>query len=311
MKPFFRYTVYGLMLLFTAITTIQGQTSQMKSDDPQPAAKKESKNESWFRIKTIADNVWCIDDHGGDNIYLVTGKEKALLIDTGTGIADLLGCVNSLTNLPIEVVNTHGHPDHCGGNFQFEEVHVNPQDFELTRRFSSKEYHENAIKQQLASQPNLASYMLQNTKDFKMALLIPVKAGDVFDLGERKLEVVEVPGHTKGSICLLDKENKLMFSGDNNNTLVWLFLDGCLPLESYLETLQHQKARSAEFDTLLPGHGIPIDVAFIDEQIACVQTILDGSCKGEDYQTFVGPAKLCTYQRAKVAFNPDNLYKNH
>jgi hydroxyacylglutathione hydrolase len=307
---FLRQITYTLIILFAAINALLGQSDQMETDDPQNTISENSKDKTWFGVKTVADNVWCIDDHGGDNIYLVTGKDKALLIDTGTGIADLLGCVKSITNLPILVVNTHGHPDHCGGNFQFEEVYAHPLDFELAHRFSNKAYHENAVKQQLASQPNMAPYILQDIKDFKMTSLIPVKADYVFDLGGRKLKVIEVPGHTKGSICLLDTENKLLFSGDNNNTLVWLFLDGCLPLESYLVTLQSQKQQTEGFETLLPGHGIPIDKTFIDEQIVCVQNILDSSCEVEDYQTFAGPAKLCTYKRAKVAFNPDNLYKN-
>ena len=58
----------------------------------------------------------------------------------------------------------------------------------------------------------------------------------------------------------------------------------------------------------MPGHGGPLDGEFIAEQIMCAKSILDGSCQGEHYDTFVGPAKLCKYKRAGIAFNPENLW---
>ncbi|MFC1570129.1 hypothetical protein ACFL4L_07825, partial [bacterium] len=62
------------------------------------------------------------------------------------------------------------------------------------------------------------------------------------------------------------------------------------------------------FDTLLPGHGDPIDKSIIDEQIICLQNIISGECKGENYENFIGPALICTYERASVAFDPDNIF---
>ena len=81
-----------------------------------------------------------------------------------------------------------------------------------------------------------------------------------------------------------------------------------MPLEWYLETLQRLNDRAGEFDTLMPGHGTPLDSTFIEEQIVCVQNILSSKCKGRDYNTFAGSAKLCSYKRASVAFNPENLW---
>ncbi|MCJ7812920.1 MBL fold metallo-hydrolase [bacterium] len=311
MNPVFKIitiTIFSMMILFTGILFGQNQTNQPNKNDSRSLVEENIKSEVWFTVTSVADKVWRIDDHGADNMYLIEGEKKALLIDTGTGMADLAGCIKSITQLPLIVVNTHGHPDHCGSNHQFEEVYANPLDFELIRQFDSKEYNLNAIQLQLKSQPDMASFIVQDTANFKTASLLPIQAGYVFALGNRNLEVIEVPGHTLGSICLLDAQNKLLFTGDNDNVLVWLFLDGCLPLDSYLETLLRLKLRAGEFDTLMPGHGFPLDAAFIDEQIACVQNILSGACRGEDYKSFAGTAKLCTYKRAGVAFNPDNLY---
>ncbi len=207
------------------------------------------------------------------------------------------------------IANTHGHPDHAGGNFQFSEVYAHPLDFELIKQFSSKNYHENAIQRALKNNPDFESSFIKNIDTFKEPTILPVEAGYVFDLGNRKLEVIETPGHTKGSIVLLDAENKLLFTGDNNNTLVWLFLDGCLPLESYLQTLQKLNQRSKEFNHILPGHGDVIDKSFINEQIICAQNIISGACKGEKYESFAGSALSCSYKRASIAYNPDNIYK--
>jgi hydroxyacylglutathione hydrolase len=266
------------------------------------------KNDSWFTTKEVDDHVWQISDHGNDNMYLVEGEEKALLIDAGTGVADLASYVQTLTSRPIVVVNTHGHPDHSGNDFQFDGVFANPADFNMILKFNTKENQKAAVKQMVDVSPSLSDILLKDIEDFKTPKLIPVEEGFVFDLGGRKLEVIETPGHTKGSICLIDKENGLLFSGDNDNSLVWLFLEECFPLDQYLNSLQKLLDRSDEFSTILPGHGEPLDKEFVAEQINCVKNILSGVCKGEHYNTFVDYAKVCYFKRAGVAFNPNNLF---
>ncbi|MFH1198367.1 MAG: MBL fold metallo-hydrolase [bacterium] len=266
-------------------------------------------NDKWFTAKLVAEKVWCIDDHGSDNMYLVEGTERALLIDVGTGVADLKSFVESLTKLPVIVVNTHGHPDHAGNNFQFENVYAHPDDFQLIAQFTSKDFRNQMVQQAINNSPDLESLLIKDADSFDTSKLIPIKEGFVFDIGERKFEVIETPGHTPGSICLIDSANKLIFTGDNNNTLVWLFLDGCLPLELYMNTLQKEQKRSSEFDTIFPGHGEPIEASFINDQIICIQQILSGECEGTLYKSFAGDAKQCSYNRATVAYNPENLFR--
>lgn len=295
----------GLFVLMATFAA-SGQTDQMITDDP--IYPSDLAIEGWFGVVKIADGIWRIDDHGRDNMYLVEGDEKALLIDTGTGVADLKGLVNSITPLPVVVVNTHAHPDHCGGNHQFKAAYIHPADFGSVGIFDNKASHADAIQQALTEAPDLSGCILKDSDTFKGADLTPVKDGHLFDLGNRMLEVIEVPGHTPGSICLLDSKTKLLFVGDSNNMIVWLFLDGCLPLESYLKNLEKQNQRSGEFDTILTGHGDPLDAGFIEEQIICAQNILSGSCEGELYETFAGNARLCMYKRAGIAFNPENLW---
>jgi hydroxyacylglutathione hydrolase len=299
--------VLAMMLVTAESSFSQGGNAPTKVDGRVVPSIQKAASETWFTTKQVAEGVWRIDDHGNDNMYLVEGRDKALLVDTGLGVADLAGFVKSLTALPVIVVNTHGHPDHAGGNPQFRQAYAHPSDFELIKRFFAGDYRANTVRRILLESPGLASLILRDTMDLKIPLLLPATQGTVFDLGGRKLEVIETPGHTSGSICLLDAENKLLFTGDNDNTLVWLFLKDCLPLETYLQTLQSLKQRAGEFETLLPGHGDPLDKTFIDEQIVCAQNILSGACKGEPYQSFAGDALLCTYKRAGIAFDPENL----
>ena len=84
--------------------------------------------QEFFKTSLIGEGIWSISGSANDQMYLVQGRDKALLVDTGMGVGDLAGLVRSLTSLPVMVVNTHGHPDHAGGNGGFDEVYLHPAD---------------------------------------------------------------------------------------------------------------------------------------------------------------------------------------
>jgi hydroxyacylglutathione hydrolase len=262
-------------------------------------------NSSWFTINEVSEKVWLLGDHQVDNIYLIEGTDSALLIDTGIGVADLVSTVKKLTDKPLIVIITHGHPDHCGSIYQFEKVYINPADSAAARSFNLPETRKNTTAGMMGdarlSPEDVYSGPIYNTQ------LLPLEEGQIFNLGGRFIKVMETPGHTPGEICLLDIMNKLLFTGDNNNSLVWLFLEGCTPLSKYLVTLEKQKEMIGEFDIIFPGHGPQMTSDFILDQISCVKSILDGTCEVKDYKSFAGDAKICTYGRASVAFNPENL----
>lgn len=121
------------------------------------------------------------------------------------------------------------------------------------------------------------------------------------------VQQTNTPGHTPGEVVLLDAANKILFTGNNDNSLVWLFLPTSRPLEVYLQSLKKLQQRSKEFDMLLPGHGQPLPANFLQDQILCVESILDRTCQSESYKSFAGNALLCKYKSAAVAFNPKNL----
>lgn len=69
----------------------------------------------------LDEKTWVISFmEGTEYIYLLEGKEKALLLDTGYGIGHLRAFVETLTDKPVIVANTHFHPDHSAGNGEWE-----------------------------------------------------------------------------------------------------------------------------------------------------------------------------------------------
>ncbi len=202
-------------------------------------------------------------------------------------------------------MNTHGHPDHSGANYQFEKVYMHEEDIAAAKSYNTVEARSGSSRNMLGNNaPSEAEKYTGKVHDTRM---VPIRDGYIFNLGDRRIQVMEMPGHTPGELCFLDIENKLLFAGDHNNTLVWLFLQNCKPLHEYLESLEKQAGRISEFTTLLPGHGQPMSSDFIKDQVACVKGILDGSLERKPYQSFAGNAMVAAYGKASVAFNPDNL----
>ena len=84
-----------------------------------------------YKVQLVADNIYAIDEFGVDMVYLVIGRDCAMLVDTGAGLGPLREVVEKLTDKPVFVVNTHGHMDHVMGNYEFEEVYLNEKDVEM------------------------------------------------------------------------------------------------------------------------------------------------------------------------------------
>ncbi len=84
-------------------------------------------------IQKIRPNVYLIDDAGESTCYLICGSQRALLVDTVNGQENLHEIVRTLTDLPITVVNTHGHCDHIYGNVYFKEAWLHPADLPIAK----------------------------------------------------------------------------------------------------------------------------------------------------------------------------------
>lgn len=202
---------------------------------------------SVYHLTEVLPGVYRI---GNSEVFmdLLVGEHHALLFDTGYGFDDLHGLVRRITDLPLYVVNSHGHVDHACGNWQFPEVFIHPSDVQLCIRHNSPEMRMLEMeKAELPEDFSLEAYLSRDC-----GLLRPVEEGAVFDLGGKTLEVVELPGHTRGSIGLLYQEERILYVGDAVNCFVWLFLPEAATLPVYRNTLY--KVRDLPFERMIQSH---------------------------------------------------------
>ena len=236
----------------------------------------------FFKSEEIADKSYMITnaftEHTPAICYLIEGRESALLIDTIMGWGNLKKYCETITDKPIKLINTHAHPDHTGGNYHFDACYMHHRDipyFQMDLGYTKDvPYHQ-------AKQSALPEYrdLLQPDDNFQDALpmrVFPVYDGDVFDLGDRKIEVVEGGGHTPGTIVLIDHKTRIAYSGDacNGNTL--LEFPNSLPVIAYLRNLLHLKEHQTEFDKMYGGHEI-FDSSIVDEAIETVARVVAGT----------------------------------
>jgi hydroxyacylglutathione hydrolase len=262
----------------------------------------------WFTVRPVANQVWAVDDHGEDTMYLVEGQERALLIDTGFGVGDLPKLIASVTSLPLDIVNTHGHPDHVGGNYQFQSVYITDDDLPLLQGCFTKVDRqwmlENALKGPFPSDFSPEKWVNAERSD-----IISIKPGDIFDLGGRELKVIPIPGHTPGSIGLLDEGERLLFSGDSiQEGDIWMHLPESLPLTDFLRCLKKVDLLSDKFDQILPGHGrTPLPTRVLIEFIEGISKIVSGEFQGTPCRTMVGDGVLCRFNLCGVVYNQNRI----
>jgi glyoxylase-like metal-dependent hydrolase (beta-lactamase superfamily II) len=263
----------------------------------------------WFRTKQIGNRTWVIDDHGCDLMYLICGDKKCLLVDTGWGINDLPKLIKSLSPLPLIVVNSHGHPDHSYGNCFFNEVYIHEADKPFVNKPINTEIRNWAIKNALPKS------LPENFNIDTWAKMVPslksIKDGHVFDLGNRHLQVISVPGHSPGSICLIDSKNRLLFTGDTIQNPSWLHLEESLPLNQFHKNLNRLQSMMDEFEYFLPGHAdlqtLPLPKKNIDELTAGIKQILEGKLVGREEKTFAGNGLRCDFGSTGVVYRSDRL----
>lgn len=158
-----------------------------------------------FTLQQVSRDVWAIDEFGIDIMYLIIGTERALLIDTGIGIGNIRSVVETMTHLPYDVVNTHHHYDHVGGNGCFSMVYAHKKAIPVIQEQNNLQ----SRKEFFRSQEARPEYNYEASLEFDASIIGDfemkgIEEGFVFHLGNRDLEVLDTPGHTKDGICLLE-----------------------------------------------------------------------------------------------------------
>jgi glyoxylase-like metal-dependent hydrolase (beta-lactamase superfamily II) len=232
---------------------------------PRPAWSELTKigeSQGWFEIYQIRPRIFAIYEPGQFEeviSYLVVGDERALLFDTGLGIGSMREVVSGLTELEPIVVNSHTHYDHVGGNHEFENVYGTATEY--TRRSAegrSREALAEFVGEGWIWKPTPPGFSKEAYRGEPFSIARTIEDGEVLDLGGRKLEVLLTPGHAPDALCLLDRENRLLFTGDTfYPAVLYAHLPGS-DYARYRATAGRLAGLQGEIDFLLPAHNEPL-----------------------------------------------------
>jgi glyoxylase-like metal-dependent hydrolase (beta-lactamase superfamily II) len=233
--------------------------------------------DEWFAVTWVTGRTAVLAEPHVDgllraNLWYLRGRERDLLADTGNGIAPLRPVLERLARgrrRELVCVVTHAHADHIGGFHEFDYRLLQPAEREAAAHMDdelplvSTSWPEE-LRDQLADSGFLLPPLLVDAvpdpgfdpESFRIAPVAPthsVVGGDLIDLGGRRLQVIELPGHTRGSIGLLDEEEDALLSGD---AVYEGGLIDTLPesdVARYRDTMT--RLRELEVEVVYPGHG--------------------------------------------------------
>lgn len=187
---------------------------------------------------------------------MIEGRERAVLLDTGMGIGDIEKVVERLTRLRVRVVNSHTHFDHIGDNHRFDEIAVFDNEVEIERLKRGRTIKDLRceLRGELLFRPlpmgfDPESYEIQPCMPTRL-----LKHEEYIDLGGRRLKVLHTPGHSPGSLCLLDTKSGELFTGDTFylSSLYAHFLES--DLEAYSQTANYLASLVSSVSVLRPSH---------------------------------------------------------
>lgn len=232
-----------------------------------------------------------IDEFDCASIFVIVGKERALVLDTGTGIGDLRWVIeNKITNKPYDVVITHNHGDHIGGAGFFDKVWVHEKDMD----WSSKEFGPSLEFRKIYAGLILARegkhYSYHADSDIVEWDRVPdkkiLKDGQVFKLGGRNVTIYHCPGHSPGECVAIDDLTGTLFTGDAcNNNLLMGNETGKTARET-VEAAYHALSRiwgmKESYNEVYNSHhdfrgfGSPLSWDVLPNAVACLQQLIEG-----------------------------------
>jgi glyoxylase-like metal-dependent hydrolase (beta-lactamase superfamily II) len=240
-----------------------------------------------LEITKIEDHVWVIETTDKTSMYIIEGTNKAMLIDTGTKCDKLDEVVRTITKKPLYVLITHAHGDHAGNIQYFPEIYLHPADTVLLN------------------------------KSYKGVIHF-VKDGQVFDLGDKKIEVAHMPAHTPGSIVLLDKKAGSCYSGDAfGSGQVWLQLRPFATMKTYINSCKKMEKLMAEGITkIYCGHYPHVKKALTLDYLLSMSKLAESLDNGTDKSAIPFTTKvsigcdnpmIATNGPARIVYDPEHI----
>ncbi|MBP2296031.1 MBL fold metallo-hydrolase [Azospirillum rugosum] len=192
--------------------------------------------ERWFETRRIDDDITLLwEPHVVPllrcNIWHIRGRDRDLLVDTGMGICSLREAARHLIDKPVIAAATHTHTDHVGGHHEFDTclvhrleadrlrqprgrsaLHTRDSGAEELQKLRDAGYE---VGEELITALPHAGYDLDDYRVRPANAAIVVEEGDVVDLGDRRFEILHLPGHSPGGIGLWEASTGTLFSGDS------------------------------------------------------------------------------------------------
>ena len=199
----------------------------------------------WFHTRPVSPGTWLVAEPTHVNSWLVAGRDRAVLLDTGLGIAPIRPVAEAAAGMPVEAVNTHHHFDHTGGNAEFDAVAIHELGVSLLAGGAAPAVRASYLAYTRALLEAAGPYRDLDQRFFHLLTddsdprdlppgfdaegwvrpgpppgptPVPLHEGDVIDVGGRTLTVLHTPGHSPDSVCFLDDRDGLLFGGDTLNT---------------------------------------------------------------------------------------------
>jgi glyoxylase-like metal-dependent hydrolase (beta-lactamase superfamily II) len=268
--------------LFLLIVTINLHISFCQQ--PDPSWDKFEIIPQWqenFSVYKIRFNIFLIRERAcfeDINCYLFVGKDKALLFDTGLGLGNIKELITGFIKLPIIVLNSHTHYDHISGNYLFDSIVGLSTDYsKANTKGMSHETLLSFYKQAYIFSNSLLSCISPDYFIHPFLVNGFVNDGEKIELGELTLEIIKTPGHSPDGICLFDKADSLLFSGDiiNKGTL---FLH--LPesdFNDFSNSIEKLRTIDHFIKYIMPAHGsVELESSYISGLVENIQEIKSG-----------------------------------
>ena len=232
----------------------------------------------WFDVREAEPGIFVIEEPNHVErvkSFLIVGEDKAILLDTGMGVSHIREVVETLSDLPVTVINSHAHWDHVGGNHLFADVLIHPAEADdLTKGFSNE-------RMRAWFQPESLTGRLPEGVDLDTLEILPCAAtgllqeGQIFDLGNRVLEVLHCPGHSPGGIVLLDRANGILFSTDVAYKGYPYAYDGDR-VQTYHQSLVRLAKLAPELRVLYPSHNErSISPGLLPRMVEALERVID------------------------------------
>lgn len=274
---------------------------------------------NYYTSDRVTAHIIAIKSLSGEILYLIEGKDKAVLIDTCVGVGRLREFVEGLTDKPITVLLSHGHIDHAMGAPEFEKVYMNHKDIPLYMSQCALEerkgYVAAGIGPTAADEISDGDYVpARPEQEFE-----ELEDGMVFDLGDIHIDAYAFPGHTKGCMIFLVREERILILGDACNNATFLFDDICSTVEDYQKQLKKVSALvDGKYDRVfLMHHLMDAPVSIMEEMSDVCDTILAGKADNEAFsfmgkKAFVAKAANEKFERkdgkfANLIYHPDRV----